>query len=640
MQQTTWCLWLVGELALLASAVGTAGQEPAGPATKLSDLHGDPLPAGAVARLGTTRLRVGGYVWALDFSPDGKHLASGSIDNTVRVWDVATGKEARRLGGHDPWVTSVVYAPDGSAVASAGADGMIRVSDPATGKVLRHFKGHGEPVSCLAFSPDGTLLASGSGVVSGGDSTLRLWEAKTGNLLREFQHRDQVRAVAFAPDGKSFASAGNEGLVRVWESNTLRLRTEFRTHGQHVAVVRLAFAADGRTLAVAGDHRGPEIVLWDMVAGKPLHRLDGRAPLAFAPNGKILATAGRGSGAYLWDPVTGKEVRRLGPAVRDVTAVAFTRDGKTLAAGNAATIHLWQVEDGKALHAANGHLDGVTAVAFSPDGKQVASGSFDGTARLWDAATGKHLRQLADHPAGVVSLAFAGKGQQLVSAGVNFRIAEVAGGKEAKPLATGQDTRPVRLSGDGQTAVTECSKGWIQCWDTTTGKEKARLVVKPSGQVLAISHDGKLLAFQARDEADPAIRMWDVAAKKVLRTLDVETDDETGIRLAAFSPDGKTLALVQEVSRVVSLWDVATGKEIRRLPPAANQVFSLAFSPNGTLIAVGNWDNSVRVYSTATGKETAHLVGHQGHVNALAFSPDGKRLASASSDGTVLIWAV
>jgi WD40 repeat protein len=642
--RTSRRLGLCGLAFLLVPLAGSSGQP--GPdgnpsaAGQLKDLQGDPLPAGAVARLGPARWCLGGYVYALDFSPDGSMLASGSIDNTVRLWDVATGQESKRFAGHDPWVTSVAYSPDGALLASAGADGLIRLSDAASGKVLRQLKGHDGPISCLAFSPDGVLLASGSGVISGGDATLRLWEVKSGKLQHRFQHKDQVRSLAFAADGKSIVSASADGVVRLWEISTAGQRLQLQGHAHGAGITRVAFSADGRTLAAAGDHRDPAIVVWDVVTGKQLQRLAGHSPLVFSPDGKTLAYADAGKGVVLWDVTSAKVRRRVGEAIRDIAALAFTRDGKTLAAGTANAIHLWRVKDGTELNPVDGHQAEITAVAFAPDGKSVATGSFDGTVRLWEAATGKPLRKLADHPFGVPYLAFTDQGKQLVFASRDCRVVETATGKHLKALVENQATTPVAIAGDGRTLVTENGRGLVQLWATATGQELAQLTVKPSARVLALSHDGKTLLYQPRDEADPAVRVWDVASGKVLRSFSVDEDgkEERDVRLAKFAPDGKTVAFVLSGARVAALWDVAAGKEIRRLPEAAHEIFAVAFSPDGALVALGSWDKSVRVYAAATGKETAHLVGHQGHVNALAFAPDGKRLASASADGTVLIW--
>src|SRR5262245_39466800 len=237
---------------------------PARAGEKRVDQQGDPLPPGAVARMGTVRWRVGGYVYGLAFSPDDKTLASGSIDDVVRLWGSDTGKEIRRLGGHDPWVTSVAWSPDGKTLASAGADEVIRLREAATGKLVRTFVGHQGVVSCLAFAPDGKTLASGSGVISGGDATMRLWEVGSGKELFQGRHKGQVRSVAFTPDSKGVASAGEDGLVRLWEVATGKPLRQFGKGGRANGLTRVAVSADGRLLAAGGDRFEPLVLVWDV----------------------------------------------------------------------------------------------------------------------------------------------------------------------------------------------------------------------------------------------------------------------------------------------------------------------------------------------------------------------------------------
>jgi WD40 repeat protein len=179
-------------------------------AEKHVDRQGDPLPKEAVARLGTVRWRLGGYVYGLAFAPDGKTLASAANDDTVRLWDADDGKERRRFPGHPPFAITVAISPDGTKIASGGADHRIRLGDLATGKTIHEWKAHDHDISCLAFAPDGKTLASGSGFFGGGDAYLRLWAVSTGKELVALRHGSPVRSVAFTPDGKHVVSAGGK----------------------------------------------------------------------------------------------------------------------------------------------------------------------------------------------------------------------------------------------------------------------------------------------------------------------------------------------------------------------------------------------------------------------------------------------
>jgi WD40 repeat protein len=635
----------------LGLAQVSAGQPapPANPKQRL-DAYGDGLPTGATARLGTTRWRVGGWVYALDFSPDGQLLASGSTDNTVRVWHAASGKEVLRLGKHDPWVTSAAFSPDGTMLASSGADGVICLWNPASGKEILRFMAHDGPVAQVGFSPKGKILASASGIISGGDATLAIWDADTGKLRHRLKHGGQVTSLAFDGEGRFIASGCADGIVRLWDVAKGQERRRFKGFGAGVGATRVAFSPDGKTIAASGDHREHTTIIWDAITGQELKRLPNHEPRAFTPDGKYLAFVKSNRPfsqcvIVLWDV---KELRagsvsdafrQLAPKVNDgIVGLTFSRDGKTLAAGTSSSIHLWNWESAKEVTPLDGHLGGVISVAFAPDGKNIVTGGFDGTVRLWNAGTGKHLRKLADCPSGVPWLAFTAKGKHLVHIGTALRICDMQTGKPLRAGSVNDGARIVGLTADGQLFVTESPRGVVQLWNASSGKESANLS-KERCEFLAVSNDGKTLVTGSRDESDPNISIWDVPAKKIVRTIVLDENQRQSLdrRHIAVAPDGKTLALATD-RRTVVLWDAVTQKELHRLAELEHEVFCLAFSPDGKLVASGNWDNTIRVYEVGSGKERHHFTGHQGHVNGLVFSAAGATLASASSDSTVLLW--
>jgi len=293
-----------------------------------------------------------GTVWSVAFSPDGKTLASGSGDDTIRLWDVQTGVEKQRFTGHTGNVSSVAFSPDGKTLASGGGwDNTIRLWDVETGTELRTLTGpeHTRGVNSVAFSPDGKTLASGRTWNWTYDNTIRLLDVTTGETIRTFRigYPGNVNSVAFSPDGKTLASSSND-TIRLWDVETgIKLRT-LTEHEDTVSSV------------------------------------------AFSPDGKTLAS---GSGSFirysddtirLWDVETGTELRTLTGHTRGVSSVAFSPDGKILASGSSDnTIRLWDVETWTHLHTLTEHEDTVWSVAFSPDGKILASGGSDKTIRLW-----------------------------------------------------------------------------------------------------------------------------------------------------------------------------------------------------------------------------------------------------------------
>ena len=281
------------------------------------------------------------------FSPDGSRLASGSWDETIRLWNATTGKLMATLRGHTNDVNSVAFSPDGSRLASGSTDGTIRLWDVATVNQLHKLTGHGgdgwNDVTSVAFSPDGSTIASGSR-----DNTIKLWDVATGDELRTLTgHRNWVTSVAFSPDGTLLASGSenyeNDGAIRLWDVATGKRRSVF---GYTDDVDSVAFSPDGTILASDSRSQYGEIVLW------------------------YLGTSKRGTVLGHTD---------------DVYSVAFSPDGAMLASGSRdETIRLWGAATGAHMATLEGHTAYVLSVAFSPDGQALASGSGDGTIRLWE----------------------------------------------------------------------------------------------------------------------------------------------------------------------------------------------------------------------------------------------------------------
>jgi WD40 repeat protein len=196
------------------------------------------------------------WVWSVAFSPDGRLLASGSEDRTIKLWDVATGREVRTLTGHTDRVWSVAFSPDGRLLASGSDDYTIKLWEVATGSLVRSLTGHTDDVESVAFSPDGRLLASGSL-----DNTIKLWEVATGSLVRSLTgHTSGVSSVAFSPDGRLLASGSDDGTIKLWDVASGSLVRTLTGHTGGVGSV--AFSPDGRLLASGSDD--DTIKLWDI----------------------------------------------------------------------------------------------------------------------------------------------------------------------------------------------------------------------------------------------------------------------------------------------------------------------------------------------------------------------------------------
>jgi WD40 repeat protein len=677
-------------LVLLASVTVLTGTAAESEKTTRLDLHGDEIPAGASARMGTLRFQPPGHDVAL--SPDGTILAAATPEKDgtrLHFMETSTGRILRKLdlanfhgtSGFRP--TSLQFTPDGKSLVFHSWSNVTLV-DVVTGKV-----GNPMDVKCRdeanALTSDGKWLAVQT-LKTAYHAPVGVWETTTGKEVASLPGRGaQCRGLAFSRDGKrlllwSIVPTNVSDNSMSWSNDSkvalacidiqVRKIVGEITVGssQHVTL-----CPDGETVAVEEpDHQG--IRIRHLPTGAERCLIPVKQPrFAFAPDGKVLLAIDNEGQAALWDAAKGTKIRDLEGALanKDFWIVGISKDTKTIAVvdggwHSAPLLVVWDGATGKRAARPPGHEGTVTCMSYAPDGTLLASGSVDKTVRLWNPKTGEHVRKLTVHSDAVTAVAISPDGKLLASSNKSgvTRLSNIADGELVAQFAgPAKGAKALVFSQDGKILFAGGDSPEVRAWELTEGKELVRLSTGDDGAVMAFAEGGDLAVTangepRAEDTAERLL-VWHPLKKQALASIPIrnEPPGETGgaVRCdkAVFSMDGRLLgssqiSVYQGIrpsygNAKLRIWERVTRQEIRTLAPTITTV--LAFSPNGRLVASGGtgesghlrvgYGSGIDVWDAVTGKKAGELPVSP---ECAIFSPDGTHLATGGRDHAILIW--
>lgn len=588
-------------------------------------------------------------VRGMAFTPDGKVLATASLDQTVKLWDLSAGRLIRDLVGHEGGVYTVAVSPDGRMLASAGLDQKILFWSMVDGSLLGSVDGHSDSINSLAFSPDGKYLSS-----AGSDNSIKLWDAATRVQVRVMEgHTQNVYSVSFSPDGKTLASAGGDKTIMLWDVSTGALIRTVEGHSKYIDSV--AFDPTGKTLASASGDQS--IRLWDIATGELVRTLgeneDKFYDLSFSPDGKSLAAAGSDR-LWLLDPSTGEIIHKFHPFNLISNCVAFSPDGKYLVVGGADhSVIVFDLETRKEILTFEEKENRrILVLAVDQAGKYLAVGSWNDRISFWSLGTGKQVKSIdTDY---LTNIAYT-PGFEYFAAGnmQTTKLWDFNTGEVVKTFEEDYDTiigiSSVALSPDGKSLAVGTHSKRMHIYDIERGalvaicEDSSRNYVK-----IAISPDSKLLASIMND-FNNQFRVWDYRGAELKHNL---SGHRHSVWAVAFHPDNKVMASGSR-DRRVKLWDVETGALIQTLdrPDAktddfenGEQVIEIAFSPDGKLLAAGRASGEVNLWSRTPAGEPAVwklervVKAHRFPVKHLFFTPDSRVLMTGVDEGIVKFW--
>ncbi|MEW4488784.1 protein kinase [Thalassoglobus sp. JC818] len=586
---------------------------------------------------------------------------------------------------HDGPIYSVAYSPNGQYVATGGYDSRILLWNPSElpafdlGQILNDevpepefnaLDGHSSSIHALCFSNDGELLISG-----GRDNSIKVWDTKSVSTIKTFRgHFGEVRAVDVSSDGRTIFSGAKDSRAVAWnidQYEEIRVLNGRSLSGHSDAILNVAYDPEGSRIVTASRDRTGRI--WNAHTGElELTLAEGHQFLTsnavFLPDGRILATAAADDTVRLWDVATGAQILEI-PKTGQSAVIGISFDGKWLLTGsNDQSTQLWRLDEVLKLASIEsidsvedlpikpvsleGHHGRVTSVSFAPDRNQLVTCDSNGRMILWDAETAEVIWEVRHHNRLISQVAFTPDGQQILTACHDHTVGTVdaSTGAEIVDQVLGHSTAVTGLtvSPDGRSVVSVSllendllnPGSRVVVWDRASGQKRLAVDVESfSVNDVSFFPDGERVLCVCNDNTVRVLDLKSMLADNSLSQPVLDFEVVGGLVWSAkFDPDGKSILTVGGTD--ARLWDATTRREVMAFRPHG-AVASASFSPDGTLVATGSWDNSVKIWNTSTGHVVEKLQGgHDSYVNSVRFSPDGLQVLTSSDDQTAKLWNV
>ncbi|MBW4600165.1 MAG: CHAT domain-containing protein [Calothrix sp. FI2-JRJ7] len=577
---------------------------------------------------------------SVSFDKNGKTLATGGKDGTVKLWDLSGNNSPEEFKAHDNnAVKSVRFSLDEKYIATAATDGTAKLWDAKKSlagerKLLAIFKGHQGSVNHVRFTPDGKRV-----VTSGDDGTVRIWNL-LGRQEKEFQaHTKSIKSLILSKDGKQIVSSSEDGTAKLWDLNGALL-AEFKGHQGSVNSVQ--FSSSGMSIATAGEDG--TVIHWDL-SGKEILKFRANQgsteTVRFSKGDEKLITSGKDGTLKTWNLQNGELLKEFRAHQGSIESIRFNpTDERILATVGKedSTIRLWNLQEKPLTKLTRRQSSAVSSIRFNKHGKLIATSFEDGKVILW-SRDGKYLKEF-DAESTIQSVRFSPDGRLIATGGKDdwLKIWEIDSKLEVKLFK-----KPIHTEQDGITSInfgeyhnakviaTLGKDGTLKLWNINSESLHPLLLPDENIKNFRFSSDDKIIAT---GDNNGLVKLWSNKGE-ILQKLE---GHKGRVNTLNFGYKNKQLATSGD-DGTVRIWDTDSGKQLVEFKTYQGKVENMTFSEDGKLIATGSTNRTVRLW-TSSGKQLAELRGHQGIIRSVNFSPDSKFLGTASEDGAAIIWQI